>query len=1299
MGNKCSALRRSTDTGQGIHSSDQPKDEESNGVISGEDSPLMQREPSFQEEVKDEKKTSGKETSCRQAQDVYLESSNYCAKNDLENTTTEVTSSSSEPMSITEEEQKANWVWSNRPELIQSIQSVMPIADQLHKRNMLHKEMYDQIRTTSKSQDQMRELLGALNSVKAKAAFYEILRETQPEICQNDDTIRDIIKNNKDSLRKKCRWEREGTEDNNKTQSLYQIYTELHIVQGENEHVNKQHEIWQIEDKFRTQATEGIKINCDDIFQSAPEMRAIRTVMTKGIAGIGKTVSVKKFILDWADGKANPDLDFIFMIPFRELNLVKDDEFSLETLVKEFHPELKNTAVNKIFEKHKVLFIFDGLDESQLKLNFLKTKRLTDPTKESSVDILVTNLIREHLLPSALVWITSRPGAVQRIPKEYVHQWTEIKGFNDPQKILYFRNRVQNKMVAEQIIDHIKNSRSLFIMCHIPIFCWIASEVLEYLLLKNSSIPEKKTNIPTTLMEMYTLFFCTQMKRAAEKYGQEDKLDVVEDDRSNAGKENELDISELFKLNEEFIFKLGWMAFEKLNKGEIIFSKEDLKSYDIDIEKAGVCCGVCTAIFKEDNVIFSKKLYCFVHLTLQENFAALFVYRSFASKTIDSQSLKDFLLIGSEEELKTILDVHPVDLPLDELLEIAIANSTLRKTGELDMFLRFLIGMSLESTQNQLQGLIQQTEKHSEVAETIRTCLEEIDLCDCSPDRCLNLVHCLAELKDDSLYDSVRKFLNPHQYPETELTPVQCSALADLMLMSTTPIEEFDLTKYTTKEKASFRIIPAVRNCRKARISGVFLKPALCEVISSALRSPQSPLTELDLTKNRLGGNAFEIFIEGLKNAECKLEAFSLSLSGIGLSEESPKNLASALKPMISNLRELELSENILMDSLLTVIADGLRCRKLEKLRLNQNSNITEICKEIATSFSSHFSNLQELDLSYTNFKDSEMEVLSAGLMSNTCILETLRISHNKLTAEGCETLASALSSRPSPLRELDLSYNDLHDTGVMKLCKALTKPNCTLEKLRLSFCKVKEDGCSSLASALMSDHCCLRELDLSFNHLTDHGAKMLSEKQRDPHCRLECLNVDHNEEFWVNLKLLRQYACDLTLDTNTAGATITLTKNNKMASYCDEDLPYPDHPDRFDAPQVLCIEGLTGRHYWEAECYMSSDTDVGVAYKSIPRQGDCSSEISLTGNEKAWSWNTTGCFYHNNYCQTFLKSDTCSIGIYLDWPAGVLSFFDVSRDAVTHLYTVQTTFTEPLHPGFGLTSGSVCIKQKNIYK
>ncbi|XP_043956781.1 protein NLRC3-like isoform X3 [Gambusia affinis] len=1273
MGNQCCATRRDKEMRKGIRKTDKRNDD-SDKEKSGDTHSAAQ--PSHLEDVKDETQTSMGETSCSQAGQMSIETRDSTEKviSEANDTSYKVHNPSSSR--LVSDVEKATWVDSNMPELIQSVVRVMAIADKILKLKIIHQETFDQIEACPVNQDRMRKLFRALNSTKAKAAFYDILGEIQPETCETAD-INDVINNNKEYLRKKCKWELEGIEkNNNKTKSLYQIYTELHIVQGENEHVNKQHEIWEIEDKFRTQATEGIKINCNNIFQSAPEMRAIRTVMTKGIAGIGKTVSVKKFILDWADGKANPDLDFIFMIPFRELNLVKD-EFSLETLVKEFHPILKNIAVNSIFTNYKVLFIFDGLDESQLTLDFKETKRLTDPTKESSVDILVTNLIREHLLPSALVWITSRPGAVLRIPKEHVYQWTEVKGFNDPQKILYFRNRVQNKMVAEKIIDHIKTSRSLFIMCHIPIFCWIASEVLEFLLLKTDNSREKTTKIPTTLIEMYTHFFCIQIRIAVEKYD----------------KKIESDISEIFRLNEDFIFKLGRMAFEKLNKGEIIFSSDDLKSYGIDIEKAGVNCGLCTTIFKEESIFHSKELYCFVHLTIQEYFAALFVYRSFASKTIDSQSLKDFLLIGSEEELKTILDVHPVDLPLDELMEIAIANSTLRKTGELDMFLRFLIGMSLESIQKQLPGLIQQTEKHSETVEKIMTSITAIDLMDCSPDRCLNLVHCLSELKDDSLYDSVRQFLNPNQYPETQLTPVQCSALADLMLMSATPIEEFDLTKYTTKEKGIFRIVPAVRNCRKVRISGANLNLWICETISSALWSPRSPLTELHLVHISFYDKCANVLIDGLKNSPCKLEA--LSLSGNGPSISKAEELASAVTSVISNIRELELSENILEQSLLPVISEALQCQKLEKLRLNRNGQIKKICNEIGKAFTTNSTNLRELELNCVNFADSELEIISSSLMSTSCGLETLRLSHNKLTARGCETLALALSSRPTPLRELDLSYNDLQDSGVEKLCSALTSSHCGLEILRLSFCKVTEDGCSSMAKALMSDYCNLRELDLSFNHLTNQGIKTLTEKQRNSDCRLENLNVDHNEECWVNLKLMRRYACDLTLDENTAGRKISLTQDKKQAHFGDDEQHYPDHPDRFDSPQVLCKEGLTERHYWEVEFHHSLDGEVGVAYKSIARSGDDGSESSLGNNEKSWCWTTNGTFLHNGSTEWFLiEFKTRNLGVYLDWPAGILSFFEVSPDELTHLHTVRTTFAEPLYPGFGLTYGSMYIKE-----
>ncbi|KAM9346020.1 NACHT, LRR and PYD domains-containing protein 3-like [Symphorus nematophorus] len=1176
------------------------------------------------------------------------------------------------------EEKEADWVDNNRDKLIQSVTLVMPIADQMVQRKIIHNETYANIKAARTSQEQMRELYRALTSIKAKSAFYRILQDVQPKIYETEDVIKEVIKQHKAHLREKFEYELEGTKTDHKdAQSLDKIYTELHIIQGESECVNNEHEIWEIEDKAKNQTAEGTKINCNNIFKSTSEdcispgqdrakVRTIRTVMTKGIAGIGKTVSVKKFILDWANGRANQDLDFIFVLPFRELNLVMDDQFSLETLVKDFHSELKHTAVSSIFANCKVLFIFDGLDESQLQLDLKKTKILRDSTKESLVDTLVTNLIRGHLLPSALIWITSRPGAVHRIPRQCVHQWTEVRGFNDEQKIQYFRKRVVDETAAERIINNITMSRSLYIMCHIPIFCWIAAQVLAHLLLKMDKTQDENIKIPTTLTEMYTHFLYIQMQVATDKYDNQ----------------NESDAEEIFKSNEEFILKLGRMAFEHLKEGKIIFTGNDLKNYGIDIHKAGVYCGLCTEIFKEESVFNRRKLYCFVHLTVQEYFAALFVYHSFATKKIDSLSLKDFLLVGSEDELKPLLDADPVDLPLNELMEISIANSTLRKTGELDMFLRFLMGMSLQSTQELLQGLIQQTEEHSAVVEEIKTSLTEIDLMDCSPERCLNLVHCLIELKDSSLHDTVQQYLKPNHNPKTQLSPVQCSALASSILMSNTPLDEFDLKKYRPSAKGIFRLVPAVRNSRKVRLSGVNLSVWICEAIVSALRMPNSVLTELHLTNDTFYENATDILIDGLINSLCKLEA--LSLSGFRFTPEECELLASVIKSNISNLRELELSGNILGNSLCSALSSGLG--SLKKLRLNRNPKTAEICQQLAATFTSNPCCLQELEMSYTSFKDSEMDILYTGLMNTNCTLEILSLSHNRLTEEGCKTLASALSSKSSRLIDLDLSYNDLQDSGVTALCNALMNPDCGLKTLRLSFCKVTVDGGAALASALRSDHCSLRELDVSFNHLADKGVKLLTEIQKDARFTLEKLNVDQNEECWFDLKLLRQYACDLTLDPNTAGQCVILTEENKKAMYVTEKQSYPDHPDRFHCGQVLCEEGLTRRHYWEVECHCA---DVGVAYKGIDGEGD----FSLGENEKSWCWNHTGSFHHNNSHMEFM-TDTLrgTIGVYLDWPAGILSFFEVSPDKWTHLYTICTTFIEPLHPGFYLDNGSVYI-------
>ncbi|XDV36554.1 hypothetical protein PO909_006306, partial [Leuciscus waleckii] len=216
-------------------------------------------------------------------------------------------------------------------------------------------------------------------------------------------------------------------------------------------------------------------IKCNDVFSLNKKKKKI--VLTKGIAGIGKTVSVHKFILDWAEGKANQDIDCVFLLPFRKINCIKDREFSLHEFLQKFNPELKKLETANICEcSCKLAFIFDGLDESRLTLDF--DCEIESFEERSSIDKLFTSLVNGTLLPSAHVWVTSRPAAANQIPPECVGLFTEVRGFTDQQKEEYFRKRIKDETQASRIISHIKKSRSLYIMCYIPVFCWIAATVL-----------------------------------------------------------------------------------------------------------------------------------------------------------------------------------------------------------------------------------------------------------------------------------------------------------------------------------------------------------------------------------------------------------------------------------------------------------------------------------------------------------------------------------------------------------------------------------------------------------------------------------------------------------------------------------------------------------------------------------------------------------------------------------------------------------------------------------------------------
>ncbi len=516
----------------------------------------------------------------------------------------------------------------------------------------------------------------------------------------------------------------------------------------------------QIEIKSRRAATEDTVIKCNDIFRPLPgQDKAIRTVLTKGVAGIGKTVSVQKFILDWAEGKENQDVQLIFPLPFREINLMKDKTLSLSDLLHVFFPETKEMEISS--NEYKVLFIFDGVDECRLSLDIQSDVRLCDVSESASVDVLLMNLIVGNLLPSALIWITSRPAAADLVPSECVHRVTEVRGFNEPQKEEYFRKRISDQSLANTIISHLKSSRSLYIMCHIPVFCWISAAVLEKMLSRAES-----GEIPKTLTQMYTHFLILQTNIKNEKDFEKKETD------------------------EDMILKLGKVAFQQLVKGNLIFYEEDLRESGIDVREASVYSGLCTQIFREEFGLYQGKVFCFVHLSIQEHLAALYVHLSCTNNNINV-----FDKITEQSLLPKVKDRFQLN-SLSELHQRAVKEALRSKNGHLDLFLRFLLGLSVESHQMLLQQImtlkISSSDSNKKTVEYIKMKIRTID----SPEKSINLFHCLNELGDRSLVEEIQQYLKSGRIKEAKLSSFQWSAVVFVLLTSEEELNEFRLDKF-----------------------------------------------------------------------------------------------------------------------------------------------------------------------------------------------------------------------------------------------------------------------------------------------------------------------------------------------------------------------------------------------------------------------------------------------------------------------------------------------------------------------
>ncbi|XP_075049018.1 NACHT, LRR and PYD domains-containing protein 12-like [Mixophyes fleayi] len=435
--------------------------------------------------------------------------------------------------------------------------------------------------------------------------------------------LKDIQEKHKQHLLEKAQYlvEHRPPRSTREEQSFYitERYVNMIVVSTDHFRQRSQHELIETgrnhEDIVKRERLMLEHIALNKLFRwSCQKQCEPSVVMVSGVPGIGKTTLMQKFVYDWVTGKLYQRFSFVFFFKFRELNRL--DKVSLETMILQQYPYLQVQLENILQDPEKLLFIFDGLDESIHSIDFSSDHLDINPQWTECSSVIVVRLVRKSLLKGCSVLITSRPTKLTSTDSGAFQRITEIMGFFPKERQMYFDIFFQNKELSEKAFHYVRENDTLYTFCYIPSYCWIICTVLSMCF---KGQPSNSEQLMSSLPKTVTQLFVTFVANILSNHNQ---------DKRGA---------------RELMTSIGWMAEHGVMNHIIVFDERDLGSFNVDTS-SHLLSSFMMESDQPPNVTFS-----FLHLTLQEFLAALVHYLDYSPEKLQSSLNKELYTDGRAE--------------------------------------------------------------------------------------------------------------------------------------------------------------------------------------------------------------------------------------------------------------------------------------------------------------------------------------------------------------------------------------------------------------------------------------------------------------------------------------------------------------------------------------------------------------------------------------------------------------------------------------------------------------------------